>query len=422
MLRTTFFLLSACCCFLIFSACGTSPSSSGSGGSGNNSGAGAAEAQAAARAALDRMDGGGLQGGAVGGSSSSQKAATAPSTNTPSSSASSTQQGTTVNTGKAKPAWVDSVDSAYNRNQYVAAMGVASDRTMSERNALVNLVAYVFGQSIDANMEIINTYNETVRKGVTTAWTDNVAMKNAIEISVATDSPLLGAEVREVWFDSKNTWYAVAVMEKSKIASLYTEMINANKNIINNLITMNQTEKNSLEGFSRYQFAATVADTNITYGNVLRIIDAPIPGDLIKGDNYRIEAQNITKTIPIGITVKNDKSGRVQGAFAKSLSALGFRSGGTNSRYVLDVSIDNEPVEFPGNSNKFSRMALGANLTDTSQRAVLFPYNFTPPIREGALTQSEAENRTYVVAERKINDEYSKLLSEYLSRLLPQKQ
>ena len=416
MLRMIFFLLSLCGCFLIFSACGTSPSSSGGSG---NSGTSSADAQAAARAALDRMDGIGQQGGSPGASSSSSQVATAPATNTPSSSAPSAQQGTTVNTGRTKPAWVDSVDSAYNRNQYVAAVGVASDRTMSERNALANLTG-IFGQSIKADQTITNTYQEAVRNGVTTAWTDNIAMQNTISTSAFLDT-LLGAEVREVWSDSKNTWYAVAVMEKAKTTQVYTEMINANQNMINNLITMSQAEKNSLEGFSRYQFAAAVADINTTYGNLLQVIGAPLPAGMLKGDHYRLEAQNITKTIPIGVKVKNDKSGRIQGAFAKSLSDLGFRSGGNNSRYVLDVNVVTSPAEFPGNSNKFTRMELGANLTDTSQNAVLLPYNFNPPLREGHATQAEAENRTYTVAERKIGDEYSKLLSEYLSQLLPQR-
>jgi hypothetical protein len=403
-----------CCCVFIFFACGTSPSSSGgSGSSGNNSGVSSADAQAAARAALDRMDGIGQQGGTPGGSSSSQQAAIAPSSSASSSSNSSTPQGTTVNTGRTKPAWVDSVDSVYNRNQYTAAVGVASDRTMSEKNALANLTG-IFGQSIRADQTITNTYQEAVRSGVTTGWTDNIAMQNTITTTALMDT-LLGAEVREVWSDSKNTWYAVAVMEKAKTTQLYNEMINANQNMINNLITMNQTEKNSLEGFSRYQFAAAVADINITYGNVLQVIGSPLPQGLLKGDVYRLEAQNITKTIPVGITVKNDKSGRIQGAFAKSLSDLGFRSGGNNSRYVLDVNIVTLPVEYPNNKNKYTRIEIDAKLTEDG--ITLLPYNFAD--RDGFSTQSEADNRAYMLAEKGIAAAYPKVLNDYLSNLLP---
>jgi len=393
---------------LMFSACGSQPA---------NNGASPAEAQAAAQAALNRMDeqiqpGSGSQSG---GQSAGQVAAapSAPATQQGGSAA----QGTIVNTGRTKPAWVDAIDSVYGRAQYVAAVGYASDRAMAEKNALANLVAF-FGQSIQADQTIINTYYEAVKNGVTTGWTDNIAMQNTIRTSASMDT-LVGAEIKQVWFDSRSTYYAAAVMEKAQTAQLYTEMILANQNIINNLVAMSPSEKNSLEGFSRYQFAATVADVNASYANLLRLIGADVPAGLAKGDEYRLEAQNITRAIPVGVTVTNDKSGRIQGAFAKALADLGFRSGGNNARYVLRVNITVSPVELANNANKFARMELSANLTDTGSGSVLVPYTFNN--REGHTTLSEAENRTYAAAERKINEEYAKLLNGYLSQLLPKR-
>jgi len=323
-----------------------------------------------------------------------------------------------VNTGKKKPVWVDSVESVYNRSQYIAAVGYAGGRDMAEKNALANLTA-IFGQSIKADQTITNTYQEAVKNGVITGWTDNTEAQNTIKTSVSMDT-LIGAEIKEIWQDTKsNVFYAVAVMEKTKTAQVYNEMIKANQNIITNLVNMKDTEKNSLEGFSRYQFAAAVADVNLIYGNVLQVINYPVPAGLVKGDVYRLEAQNITKSIPVGITVKNDKAGRIQGAFAKALSDIGFRSGGNNSRYILDVVISVNPVDLPNNTNKFARMELSANLTDTSSKTVLLPYTFNN--REGHVTASEAENRVYLAAERKIGEEYKELLLAYLSQLLPKK-
>jgi len=333
------------------------------------------------------------------------------------SSPSSTQQ-TAVNPGRNRPAWVDSVESVYNKSQYVAAVGYASDREMAEKNAFANLTGF-FGQSIYADQTITNTYREAVKNGATAGWTDNINMENTIRITASLET-LAAAEIKEVWRDSRNNvYYAAAVMEKSKAAVVYTDMVNANQNMIKNLTSMGQAERNSMEGFSRYQFAAAAADINITYGNVLKLIDAPVPPGLKKGDEYRLEAQNIAKTIPVGITVKNDKAGRIQGAFAKALSGIGFRSGGNNSRYILDVNVSVSPVDFPNNINKFVRIELGAALTDTSDKSVLLPYNFTS--REGHATAAEAENRAYTAAERKIDEEYKDLLFTYLSQLLPKK-
>jgi hypothetical protein len=400
MLKKNLPLFGICIVVLLLFACVSTPPASSS-----NTGASPAEAMAAAQAALDRMDG--KQPATAGTAPAAGLTANTPAT-TPAA-----QEGTVVNNSRTKPAWVDSVDSVYSRVQYVAAVGNAANRTMAERNALANLTS-IFGQSIHADQTITNTYQEAVRNGVTTGWTDNIAMQNTIRTQSSMDT-LVGAEIKEVWYDSRSTYYAVAVMEKGKTTQVYNEMINANLNVINNLITMNQTQKNSLEGFSRYQFAAIVADINTTYGNVLQVIGSPLPPGLIKGDNYRIEANNITKSIPVGIKVKNDKSGRVEGAFAKSLSDLGFRSGGNSSLYILDVNIVTSPVEFPNNTNKFTRIEIDARLTEDG--ITLLPYNFAD--REGHATQSEADNRAYMLAERSIAAAYPKLLSDYLSKLLP---
>ena len=230
---------------------------------------------------------------------------------------------------------------------------------------------------------------------------------------------LLGAEIREIWYDSKNTYYAVAVMEKARTTQLYSEMIRANQNMIKNLITMSQAEKNSMEGYSRYQFAAVVADINTSYGNLLRVIGATPPGELKMGDDYRLEAVDIAKAIPIGLKVQNDKAERIQGAFAKAVSDLKFRSGGVNSRYVLDVNIVTSPVDLPNQSNKYTRIELRANLMDTSSGTVLLPYNYNT--REGHVSQSEADNRAYSAAEKKIKDDYAKIFNNYISQLIPKK-
>jgi hypothetical protein len=60
-----------------------------------------------------------------------------------------------------------------------------------------------------------------------------------------------------------------------------------------------------------------------------------------------------------------------------------------------------------------------ANLVDTGSGNILLPYNING--REGHATVSEAENRAILGAERKINEAYGKILSDYLSALLPDK-
>jgi len=327
----------------------------------------------------------------------------------------------TQNSGGSKsgaPEWIRDPYRKFDKQLYVAAVGIGGSRQESEKDALGKLVA-IFGQSIKVDENISTSYMEAVKNGAVSNWSENTAINNSIQTSAAMDS-LVGAEIGDAWYDNKSNYYAAAVLSKSKAIQIYSNMIHENQAMIDKLITMTPAEKNTLDGFARYQFAAMIADINISYGNLLTFIGAPSYSQgLKKGDNYRLEARNITKTIPVGITVKNDKAGRIQGAFAKALSDIGFPSGGANSRYILNVNVSVSPVDLPNNTNKFVRIELGANLTDTTSKAVLLPYNYTG--REGHATVSEAENRAYTAAERKIGEEYKELLFTYLSQLLPKK-
>jgi hypothetical protein len=319
---------------------------------------------------------------------------------------------------KSAPDWVRDPYKKFDEKTDVAAVGVGSSRQAAEKDALGKLVA-IFGQSIQVDEKISTSYREAVQSGAAASWSENTAIDSSIATSTGLDS-LVGAEIGETWFDGKTNYYAAAVLNKAKALQIYSNLIKVNQAMIDNLVNMPAADRSSLDGFARYQFAALIADITFSYGNLLSSIGAPLFAQgLKKGDDYRLEAQNIAKTIPIGITVKNDKAGRIQGAFAKAFADLGFRSGGTNSRYMLTVEITTSPVELANQINKFTRIEVTANLNDTSLNTVLFPFNFNS--REGHATQSEADNRAYTAAERKINEEYTELLSEYLSQLVPKK-
>jgi len=320
------------------------------------------------------------------------------------------------NTGA--PDWIRDPYKKFDQKTDVAAVGVGNSRQTAEKDALGKLVA-IFGQSIQVDEKISTSYREAVESGATASWSENTAINNSIVTSAGMDS-LVGAEIGDTWFDGKTNYYAAAVLNKTKALQAYSNMIRVNQAMIDNLVNMPAADKNSLDGIARYQFAAMIADITFSYGNLLSYIGAPsFAQGLKKGDDYRLEAQNITKAIPVGITVKNDKAGRIQGAFAKAFADLGFRSGGTNSRYVLEVDITASPAEFANQKNKFTRIEMTANLRDTRLNTVLFPFNFNS--REGHSTQSEADNRAYAAAERTINEEYRDLLNDYLSQLLPKK-
>jgi hypothetical protein len=300
----------------------------------------------------------------------------------------------------------------------MAAVGTGIDRISAERNALANLVAR-FGQSIQVDQSVSTAYNEVVKSGAAAAWSESTSVQDNIVTSSSMDN-LVAVENKEYWFNAAdNTHYAAAVMDKAMAARLYSGMINDNLTMINNLTNMTNAEKNTLEGFSRYQFAAMAADINNSYANILKVLASPVPEGVKDGHELRMEAAEIAGNIPVGVSIRGDRQNRISGAFSKAVSGLGFRTGGTNSRYIIDGDLKISEVQL-NNPNKFARYEVSANLIDTgSGRAVLVPYNING--REGHATLSEAENRALAAAEKKIGNEYFSVVQEYLSRALPKK-
>jgi hypothetical protein len=317
--------------------------------------------------------------------------------------------------GVMKPAWVDSTDAVYDRNSYVAGVGTGRDRAGAEQSAFAALSS-IFRQSLQADQTISVSYQEAVRNGLTESWTENTSVENAIKTSTAMD--LVGAEIRDVWNDGV-TFYAVAVMEKARTARLYTQMIQDNRKIIDALTGIPASDRNSMDGLARFQFAMVIADANQVFANVLSVIGAPVPEGLRHPDDYRLEALDIIKNIPVLVTVENDRENRVRNAFASALSSAGFRTGGNNSRYQLRARLSLSEVELPTQTNKFIRYSIEGNFVDSATAEILFPYSIVD--REGHPVLSEAEARAVRAAENKIREEYTQSLSAYLSQLIPQR-
>ncbi|MDR2134864.1 MAG: LPP20 family lipoprotein [Treponema sp.] len=395
-----------------------------------------AEAAAAASAAAGKLDTAGADGdarqaleaaqrdalpasGAAPPVSPAPSAPSSPAPSAPSSPAAAAPDAPRGSAPRAEPAWVASPESVFSRTAYVAAVGYGAERAIAEKNAFANL-AGLFGQNISGEQTASSRYSEAVLNGAVDRWQENTAVTNAIKTSAQLQS-LVGAEIKDYWYDGRTSHYAVAVMEREKTAILYADMIRSNEKIIDGLVSMDAAGKNTLDGYSRYRFAGTIADANRIFANVLSTVGSANtginPGDMKKGDDYRLEAANIAKNIPVAVKVDNDRSNRIQGALAAAVNRAGLRGGGAGARYLVSAEISFSPVELPNQANRFVRYTLDVKLTDTGSGDVLLPYTVSG--REGHISTEEAENRAVSAAERQINEKYGALLVEYLSALLP---
>jgi hypothetical protein len=314
---------------------------------------------------------------------------------------------------KNEPKWLTDPYLVYNRAATLAAVGYGPGRDGAEKNALAALAA-IFGQSVSSESLSTYSYTQALQKSGM-GWSENSDIAHAVKTSVEMDT-VIGAEIKEVWDSGKGTVYAVAAMDKAKTGLIYSEMIFRNEQTIAGLTALSAGDRQSFEAYARYQQAALLADANDVFSNVMNVISSGMAGgvDSLTGRDYRNIAAEIAKSIPITVTVENDRNDRVKNAFSRALASAGFRTGGSGSRYALRAKFSLEQVDYANNPYRWVRYAVDASLADTTSGTVLFPYSASG--REGHASLSEAENRALRVLENSITDSYVKELGDFLSK------
>jgi hypothetical protein len=315
-----------------------------------------------------------------------------------------------------EPSWVYDPGSVYPGDLYVSAVGYGPDRSSAEKNALGALIS-IFSQSVQGEIRTSQSYSEALSGGIIDTR-EQSEIFNAVKTSFAMDT-LIGAEIKDGWFDGEETHYAVAVMDKMQCGLLYSDLIESNRQIIQNLINVPEKELYTLDTYARYNLAGTIADANTAFINVFSVIN-PIPASLLRrelrpGEDYRLEGKDLCRNITMAVKVDNDPGGRIGAAFSAVLTGAGFRLDAGNPRYVLEVAVTLADVELHQNQNKFIRYVIDSRLIETASGQTLFPYAING--REGHLNRLEAENRAIRVAEEKIRSSYAEELVGYLSRL-----
>jgi hypothetical protein len=309
---------------------------------------------------------------------------------------------------RGKPNWVDHPESAYPKARFLSATGYGSSRRQAEQNALGNLAA-VFGQSVQSNLETIESYREQVEKGAIAVET-SVRAEQAVRTTAALDS-LIGAEIADVWEDGASC-YAVALMDKALCREIYAGLFEANERLIAGALERSARSRGAIEEAAGYYYAARLSDVNAVFATVLAVLGEPGYRGVKRGDEYRSQAKKAAREIPVSVTVAGDKNGKLRAAFANALLREGFSTGSGASRYVLEVETALEPLTLP-NENKWTRWTVDARFTDREKGRVLFPFSISG--REGHISQTEADNRAITDAALKIQDEYAAAFNAYLA-------
>jgi hypothetical protein len=113
----------------------------------------------------------------------------------------------------------------------------------------------------------------------------------------------------------------------------------------------------------------------------------------------------------VNLRVRGDRNSRIRAAFAETLTQAGLKTGDSDSRYTLKVTVIIEP----GTVGRYFSAAytVTAVLKDNRTDAGLFSYSDTERHPAGRI---DAENRALLAAVQSITGEFLQVLQEYSAR------
>ncbi|MGP1576757.1 MAG: LPP20 family lipoprotein [Treponema sp.] len=311
------------------------------------------------------------------------------------------------------PAWVTDHESVYPVSQYLTALESSKNRKEAEANAVEGLAA-IFDRSIQSETKTAISIQE--KKSGTTAQAEKTkSLHKDIAVSTKIDN-FVGVEIKD-WKHSDGTYYVLAVLNKSKAASLYMDMIRKNNAVIAEFTGISDSEKYTLNGYCRYNAARLKAKENEVFLSRLVFLNAGaaslVSDETTRAASLDIACTDIAQKIPIAIAITGDKTGKLKAAFGSVFSAQGFKSAsGQSERYRLNGSLSiNEPV--PQGSNKILiRYTFEASLEDSNTGEIIAPYTVNG--KEIHFNQASAESKLLISLEKKIKSEFAKQFTAYL--------
>jgi hypothetical protein len=281
-----------------------------------------------------------------------------------------------VSKEKSRPIWVDNPYAVYPKANYIVATGYGKNIEQAISEATDHLIG-IFGMRI---------------------WVEdgNYRQENIMDY-------IIGAEIKEAWDDSKGNIYAMVIVNKSMLIEQYTRIIKENLNLIQNLVTMSNYERYTLDGYARFVQASYIADSNYNYSNIVKVCGGNISSlKLINGTEYILTAQSIIKNIPIELISENDRAGRIKTSFLSAISHIGFTNGDSNSFYTLSTKLNNE-------NNK--SYIVSAKLIEKKTGKNYFEYFITEDTKD--------ENRAISILELKIREDFENYLFNFLKSYIP---
>ncbi len=290
-----------------------------------------------------------------------------------------------------EPEWVSKPSASYPESEYITGLGYADTRNKAENAAYKALANYII-QDISVST---TTSSQTQISGSSMNQSQNISQEM---VSTSELSQIVGLAIKEVWFDTNKTYYALAVLNKAEASSYYADKIRANILSIEDLRTKAKQNPSTFESNKNYNEALVLAKENEEYLTLMTTIDNTrrklLEAQNISVQTLLVESKEDAKNISLAINVSGQERKNVENyiiaAFAQKGIQAQLAQNLANPQFLFDCNIEFTNLPDQG-ENIFVSYKFVCNLKDlASQKSIHAIYKTG---RAGHVTRTQAIER-----------------------------
>lgn len=314
------------------------------------------------------------------------------------------------------PKWITLPSGVYPAEKYMNGTGSGTNRETAALEAVRNLSS-VFGQTVKSNTAASKKMERALSEGKV-SFSSAEKLHQNITSQIEAEN-LIGIEIAEYFYNKpEKKWYAVAILEREKTATVYQEYIEKNDAAVRKAIKESEKNPGTFYGYSEICFAAEIASENDKLVKNLTVIDFESGNEISKKivslQNTQLAKKKFAENITIYVKISGDKDNKIKSAFQDIFSKYGFKtSPSKKEKYNLEGKYSSE-ISQKGKIT-YCVYSLDLDFSDVLQAESLFAINLKG--REGSLSESDATNRTYRTLEKDIGTQFSKNFDSYINNL-----
>ncbi len=310
-----------------------------------------------------------------------------------------------------KPDWITGKTKKFPQDKHLIGIGIGATEESASNNARAE-IAKVFISHVQSETK---DYIESFKK-ISKKKTEIYGIENIDQTTKITTDKIISGIVIEEFYKEKNTFYALAVLDKIKHTNILSDQISNFDTEISNLIKEAQ-DINKIKKIKNYKRAQNKYIERNLLNAELKIVN-PVGIGIDPSYNAFEITSKLEKALDdliMFVKIEDGNSEDIKKTIESSLTRLGFKlqnDTNINSDVIIKGKIIFDELDHPDKSWEWIKYDANFELLDNSTNSIIG--SVTAYGKAAQLTKNAAKEKATNLLKKQIEEELVKKISEYI--------